>query len=87
MSSNVPSPLLRKSWLGPFSLPTNKSSRAIVIDVRPDGGLRVGGHLARPLASVTSVNVPSQLWRSRDYAAETSHAPRSTRISRQPSLL
>jgi hypothetical protein len=43
--------------------------------------------LARPLATVTSVNVPSQLFFSSDLRCASSQPPRSTSTSRQPSLL
>ena len=43
--------------------------------------------LARPLATVTSVNVPSQLLRSSDLRCASSHPPRRTSTSLQPSLL
>jgi hypothetical protein len=42
--------------------------------------------LARPLVTVTSVNVPLQLFRSSDLRCGCSHPPRSTSTSLQPSL-
>ena len=76
MSSNVPSRLFRNSWAGPFSTPTNRSRKpSLSMSVQTAVCVVVG--TARPLATVTSVNVPSQLFRRRDLrCARSSHPPR-----------
>src|SRR5579863_3944760 len=82
-----PVAFVQKELACPFSLPTNKSSRpSLLMSVHTAVCVRVAGS-ASPASRVTSVNVPSQLFRNNDLRTGISHAPRSTRMSMHPSLL
>src|ERR1022692_3423775 len=87
ISMNVPSPLFRKSCDGAFSFAMNRSRLpSLSISVHTAACEERSG-LSSPLWTVTSVKVPSQLFRSRDLLRGYSHPPRNTKMSMQPSLL
>src|SRR5439155_19630472 len=86
ISSNVPLPLLRNIWLGPLSLPTNRSSQPS-LSISAHDAVCVEVAALSPLSAVTSPNVPSHLFRNSDLRMGNSQPPRNTRMSMHPSLL
>ena len=80
-------PLVQEQLRGAILVADEEIEQSIVVDVAHAAVCVLVAGSASPLAAVTSVNVPSQLFRNSELRCGTSHPPRSTRMSLQPSLL
>ena len=66
--------LVEEKLRGAVLIADEQIEKAVVVDIGPNRGLRAASACARPLASVTSVKVPSQLLRSSDLRCGNSQA-------------